>query len=175
MAFRRTLVAGTVFFAVAVPAPALAATGDGEYFGVVLGAMMLVASVFLLIACMALAKVSEGSAMSENIRWVVLSALCLAAHALTRWVALFMPDAVTGQQAALGSDGLVILALVFLCVYFYRVRWALARFAASALSEEHMLAEAQLDEGGRAGGPGERQEPVGAMPEPDGETEEAGE
>jgi hypothetical protein len=67
----------------------------------------------------------------------VLGSLCLAGSVLANWSARFMPDAFSTAQAQLGANLFVVAAIVFLAIYFTRVRRALSRFmkGARALSE----------------------------------------
>jgi hypothetical protein len=144
----RRIAAGAAGLAAAAT-PALASAADVSspegMIGVGLGACTLMAAVVLLVAALGLGKVAEGSAMADNVRWVMLGALCLAGHVLVLWIATFLPAGTIGEsQARLGSDALVILGLVFLSVYFMRVRIALGGFAKRAAADAAaMIAQAE--------------------------------
>lgn len=101
------------------------------------GAATLLAALWLLVVALRLAKVSAGSTYAENIRWVVLGSLCLGGSVLASWSTHFMPDAFTAAQAQLGANLFIVVAIMFLAIYFTRVLRALSKFmkAARALRE----------------------------------------
>ena len=53
-----------------------------------------------------------------------------------------LPDAFSASQARLGSDLLIIAAIAFFSVYFWRVRASLKRFLA-VMAGDDLLARAQ--------------------------------
>lgn len=118
----------------AVPSLAYAADGafpssSSDYIALGTGVLTLIAAVSLLVISLMLQKASSGSVLADNISWVVAACLCLAASVLTRWAALFLEtDSLGASQARLGSDLLILTALVLLCAYFGRVRSALMRY-----------------------------------------------
>jgi hypothetical protein len=112
----------------------------GDVLAVGAGALTLVASVVLLVIALLLERVARGSAMAENISFVVLACVCLAASVLAQWAGHFMTDTFSGAQAALGADLLITVAIVFLSVYFCRVRGALTRFIKGAAQAEDVMA-----------------------------------
>jgi len=101
------------------------------------GAATLLAALWLLIVALRLAKVSAGSTYAENIRWVVLGSMCLGGSVLASWSTHFMPDAFTAAQAQLGANLFIVVAIMFLAIYFTRVLRALSKFmkAVRALRE----------------------------------------
>lgn len=156
---RRALVV-TTFAGVSlglVPSVALAAeagsfapdTGDVLALGA--GALTLVASVVLLVVALLLERVSRGSAMGENISFVLLACICLAASVLARWTAHFTTDPLATTQASLGADLLITVGITFLAMYFCRVRATLTRFARS-FAQAGKEAAAKSDAGDQPNG-----------------------
>jgi hypothetical protein len=145
---KHVVVATTLPVVVLLPSIALA-QGQGQFGQTwtefVVGVATLAAALFLLFTSLSLQRVAEGSAMAENIRWVVLSSVCLGAHVVFGWIGRFMPDSISAMEAQLGSDALIILALVFMCIYFYRVRSALVKFLKVTSSSDTLLAASQMD------------------------------
>lgn len=142
---RRTAILTTTFASALAPATASALepgmAGDGVQW--LFGVAMLMAAVALLLISLGLARVAQGSAMADNISYVVLAAVCLAGSVLAQWAVRFVPDPVVGGQVQLGGQALVIAAIAFFCIYFYRVRAALRRFlsevtGSDALARAHM-------------------------------------
>lgn len=120
---------------VAVPAQAYAATAGADqnsWAGYVIGMLSLLAAAFLLVDAVLLRRVAHGGAIAENISFMVLGVVCLAASVLVKWVAGFLPADVSLPQSELASDGLVLLSMVFLALYFWRVRSALANYLKAA-------------------------------------------
>ena len=109
-----------------------------------LGALTLAAAVFLLVMAYGLERVTPGSAMGDNVRWVMLGAICIAANVLVVWVARLVPEEEVAALVRQSADGLMILGLVFLCVYFFRVRAAMLRFVTFARSSEELFAQVQV-------------------------------
>jgi drug/metabolite transporter (DMT)-like permease len=105
----------------------------------------LLASVALLLVALGLARVSQGSAIAENISYVVAACVCLAGSALADWAVRFAPQDVAAAQVELGGKALTVMSIVFFCIYFFRVRAAMRRFlgAASAVDD---LPRAQFPE-----------------------------
>jgi hypothetical protein len=105
----------------------------------------LLASVALLLVALSLARVSQGSAIAENISYVVAACVCLAGSALAEWAARFATPEIAAAQIELGGKALTVVSIVFFCVYFFRVRAAMTRFlgAASAVDD---LPRAQFPE-----------------------------
>jgi hypothetical protein len=98
----------------------------------VIGIFSLLAAAFLLVDAVLLRRVAHGGAIAENISFMVLGVICLAASVLVRWVAGFLPADASLPQTGLASDGLVLLSMVFLALYFWRVRSALANYLKAA-------------------------------------------
>lgn len=154
-------IAGALTLAVAlfaVPGIAHAAQGSGAIsVDEIAGVATLIAAVLLLVTATALERVARGSAIADNISYVVGACICLGASALGRWVARLVPQGVTVEQIALSSDALTLVAITLFSVYFLRVRSALRRFLDLAGGTDVDLARAQAgeapDEGaGIAGG-----------------------
>jgi len=136
-----TLIAGAHLL---VPSTAFASerSAASEPVSVVVGMVTLLAAVALLLVALGLARVVRGSAVAENITFVVAACACLAASVLASWAARVLPDAFSSDQARLGADLLIIAAIAFFCVYFWRVLTSLKRFL-SVLSSPEALARAQ--------------------------------
>lgn len=127
-----------VVLLLALPAVARAAELDEAPAAVAFGtglAMMIAAAVLLVIA-LSLARVAEGSAVAQNISYVVGACACLAGSVLLSWMVRVLPDALSASQARLGSDLLIIAAIVLFSVYFWRVRASLRRFLTVVSSDE---------------------------------------
>ncbi|MDO8915108.1 MAG: hypothetical protein Q7W16_03365 [Coriobacteriia bacterium] len=108
-----------------------------------IGIVTLLAAVVLLMIALGLARVARGSAMADNISYVVLACICLAGSVLATWASRYTPQGAVADQIVIGGQALVIAAIAFFCVYFFRVRAALGRFL-SVLSDEDALARAQM-------------------------------
>lgn len=123
------------------------------------GAVALVLAVVMLLDVLALRRVASGAAIAEYVSLVMAAVLCLAASVLSEWLVRFLPwDDVT-PQAELASDLLVIAAMAFFALYFFRVRRAMVRFL-NRFTEEEAFVRAQtqapsggLGEGGEAPDP----------------------
>jgi hypothetical protein len=122
-------------------APGVAYAQTAELVGresvdIAAGVATLLAALWLLVVALRLAKVSEGSTYAENIRYVVLGSLCLAGSVLASWSTHFMPDAFSSAQAQLGANLFIVVAIIFLAIYFTRVLRVLSKFmrAARAIS-----------------------------------------
>lgn len=117
------------------PAVAYAQTAElasRESVDIAAGIVTLLAALWLLVVALRLAKVSAGSTYADNIRYVVLGSLCLAGSVLASWSTHFMPDAFTAAQAQLGANLFIVVAIMFLAIYFTRVLRALSRFMKAA-------------------------------------------
>lgn len=127
-----------------VPSVAFAAdpTDTAGAMSVPAGFVMLVAAAVLLIVALSLARVADGSAVAENISYVVAACACLGASVLASWASRILPDALSASQASLGSDMLIVVATVLFSIYFWRVRSSLRRFL-SVISSDELLARAQ--------------------------------
>jgi hypothetical protein len=138
----------------AAPSPAYAAVSSLAHEPVVwfMSIGSLVASVALLIIALGLARVSQGSAIAENISYVVAACVCLAGSALAGWAVRFASEAVTVAQIELAGKALTVVSIVFFCIYFFRVQAALRRFL-SAVSSQDDLARAHLSESADTQGP----------------------
>jgi hypothetical protein len=107
----------------------------------------LLASVALLLVALGLARVSQGSAIADNISYVVAACVCLAGSALAEWAVQFASQDLAAAQIDLGGKALTVVSIVFFCVYFFRVRAALRRFL-SSVSGDDVLARAQFPAAG---------------------------
>ncbi len=118
-----------------VPAFAFAATDSAgavpTWLTIMLRGLSLVAVAFLLVDATLLRRVASGGAIAENISFLVLGVMCLAASVLFGYFAAILPD-LSAEQAALGSDALVLLALVLLALYFGRMRLTLTAYLRAA-------------------------------------------
>lgn len=119
------------------------------------GATVLLSAVALLVMALALQRVARGSAIADNISYVVGACVCLGAAVLGRWVVRFVPQGLTSEQIALSSDLLTLVAIVLFCVYFFRVRVALSHFLEIAKAGEAALARAEAGEAPGEGSPQE--------------------
>lgn len=70
----------------AAPSVARASEGNGaESVSWVIGVVTLLAPVVLLLIALGLARVAAGSAMADNISYVVAACVCLAGSVLASW------------------------------------------------------------------------------------------
>jgi len=123
----------------AIPSFAFAQNDDNAAVGWVVGALTLVAAMGLLVLALGLSRVAVGSVMAENISYVVTACACLGASVLAEWAQRFVSDAFAAEQVQLGGQLLEIVAIVLLCVYFYRVRAALRNFLNVSSSDEALI------------------------------------
>jgi hypothetical protein len=132
MSSPKRLAALVVVFVFAFPAQALAATGQStiipEWLDMAVAGVGLITAVVLLLDAVQLRKVASGSAVAENITYMILAVVCLAGSMLLRWVVAFMDDIDMAAQMRFTADLLVIAGMALLAVYFYRVRYALQRY-----------------------------------------------
>jgi len=152
---RRVFASAFMVGCLAAPALARAAEptgGEPVMWGI--GVVTLAAAVVLLVIALGLARVAEGSAMAENISYVVVACVCLAGSVLATWAARFVPEGPVAVQVVIGGQALVIVAIACFCVYFFQVRAALKRFL-TAVSGQDALARAHMPESGAdsEGGP----------------------
>ncbi|MFA5844400.1 MAG: hypothetical protein WC971_06165 [Coriobacteriia bacterium] len=101
----------------------------------ILGVLALVFAAGLLVSVLALQRVSEGSMIAENMTYVLAGVVCLAASVLVGWVARFLPLGLSSEMAEMGSDGLIIVSMACLAVYFYLVRRSMVLFMRAARGE----------------------------------------
>jgi len=130
---------------IAVPSLAMAADGSTEAVSWGIGIVTLLASVALLLIALGLARVATGSAMAENISYVVAACVCLAGAVLASWSMRLVADPTVAEQIGLGGAALDTVGIVLFCIYFYRVRAALKRFLV-ALSGQDVMARAEVPE-----------------------------
>jgi hypothetical protein len=131
----------------ATPAYAFAVELDRpDTFSLFTGALSLVVAVVLLVLVLQLRKVADGSAMAENVSYVVAATLCFAAAVLVNWVDRFVPTWMSAGQVRAGSDLLLVCAMFFFAVYFARVYRAMTRFL--KVPDEWKLADEAVIEGG---------------------------
>ncbi|MDO8847113.1 MAG: hypothetical protein Q7W51_01835 [Coriobacteriia bacterium] len=124
-----------------VPAPAYAmSAGDvPQWLAIGAGVAALIAAAVLLAGILAVAKIAEGAAIAENIRYAVLAVICMTASVLIGWVGRWLP-AFSADHARLGADLLLVVAMALFSVYFVRVRLAMSRFLKRLTGEEQLLA-----------------------------------
>jgi len=117
-------------FAGIITAPGVASAADAPTETVTwgLGIATLLASVALLLIALGLARVAAGSAMADNISYVVAACVCLAGAVLAAWWRRLVSDPAVTGQIELAGTALNTVSIVLFCVYFYRVRAALKRF-----------------------------------------------
>jgi hypothetical protein len=111
-----------------------------------IGITSLAIAVALMIDVLALHRVSEGSAISENINYLVLGVICLAASVLFGWIGGLLPLGISSDQAVLASDGFVMLAMAFMAIYFYRLYTSLSGYIKSAQAYADSLASTDAEE-----------------------------
>jgi hypothetical protein len=140
---RRTITATMAAALYAVPSSAYAAYNSPAHESVVwfISLGSLVASIALLLVALGLARVSQGSAIAENISYVVAACVCLAGSALAAWAVRFAPQEVAAAQIELGGKALNVVSIVFFCIYFFRVRAAMSRFLSAAAPEDIVRAQ----------------------------------
>lgn len=90
-----------------------------------IGIVSLIAAAFLLVDAVLLRRVAKGGAIAGNINFLMLGIICLAGSVLSRWVVGRLPAWVEVPQPWLASDALVLMAMVLMGLYFWRVRKAL--------------------------------------------------
>lgn len=135
---RPIVLLATVVF-LAVPCPAYATPGEvPQALSIGAGVAALAAAVALLMAMYAVARIAEGAAIAENIRYAVLAVLCLSASVLMGWIARWVPS-LSVEHARLGADLLAVAAMALFGVYFVRVRLAMSRYLRRLTGEEQLL------------------------------------
>jgi len=97
-----------------------------------IGIVSLIAAAFLLVDAVLLRRVAKGGAIAENINFLMLGIVCLAGSVLSRWVVDRLPAWVEVPQPWLASDALVLMAMVLMGLYFWRVRKALEGYLSAA-------------------------------------------
>jgi hypothetical protein len=144
---RATLIMAAGATALLAPSAAYAQDAAGAVsVNDVVGAALLVATVVLLLLAMGLERVARGSAIADNISYVVVACVCLGASSLAAWSDRFATEGATRAQLALSADALTLVGIILLCVYFFRVRAALQRFLSVTMAGEEALARAQAGE-----------------------------
>jgi len=97
-----------------------------------IGIASLLAAAFLLVDAVLLRRVARGGAIAENINFLMLGVICLAGSVLSRWSVDRLSTWVEVPQPWLASDALVLLAMVLMGLYFWRVRKALEGYLSAA-------------------------------------------
>jgi hypothetical protein len=141
---RRTITAAAAATVLsAVPSSAYAAYSSPAHESVtwVISLGSLLASIALLLVALGLARVSQGSAIAENISYVVAACVCLAGSALAAWAVRFAPQEVAAAQIELGGKALNVVSIVFFCIYFFRVRAAMTRFLSAKAPDDVVRAQ----------------------------------
>ena len=137
----------TALIVFAAPAPALAATEEvPSVLAMGVGIVALLLAVALLVIVVGLRRVAEGAAIAQNVTYVVLGVLCLAAAILAGWVVRFVPGDMSVERARIAADILVIASMVLFGVYFNSVRKALLTFLRGVRGDE-ALARSQGKDG----------------------------
>jgi hypothetical protein len=145
----RKLIALTACALFAAPVHASAATASGDVTlpappALVVGLLGLSFAIVLLVEVVALRNVAKGSAVADNITYVVLGTLCLAASVLASWIPRVVDLGADSGDVRGASDGLVLVSMAFFAIYFFRVKVSLQRFL-RVMSAEDALAAAQID------------------------------
>lgn len=135
----RLLLLTAVLAAVPVPAYAIGTGEVPEILSIGAGVAALISAVVLLVGILAVARIAEGAAIAQHIRYAVLAVLCMAAAVLAGWLARWLPS-FSAEHARLASDLLLVVAMALFSVYFVRVRLAMSRFLKRLTGEEQLLA-----------------------------------
>lgn len=107
---------------------------------IVTGVSSLLLSAMLLVIVVQLRRVAGGSAIVDHIAYVVSASLCFVAAIAVAWVDRIV-NGLTTNVIRMGSDVLVMLALLFFAMYFLRVKRSLSAFL-KHLHSDDMLAAA---------------------------------
>lgn len=148
MSRRRLALGGAMALSAALVPASYAYAGAGDLLpglGMAAGALALLSSALLLREMLQLRAVARGAAIADNVSYVVLAALCLAASVLVGWIQRFLPLGFSADHARLGSDLLAVVAMVLFVIYFSRVRGVMSRYL-KRLSGEAQLLTAVMDE-----------------------------
>ncbi|PKQ21133.1 MAG: hypothetical protein CVT66_01360 [Actinobacteria bacterium HGW-Actinobacteria-6] len=131
----------TLVLLFALPSVAVARDASGVYSIVSTGAGIgtLVVAAALLVVMLSLRRLAEGSAIADNITYAILGVICLATSVLVGWVSEVVSVGFTAEQARLDADLLAIVAMVFLGIYFFRVRRAMSKFLGRLTGQEQNL------------------------------------
>lgn len=133
---RFTVIMSVTTLSSAAPTFAYAATSQGVviqgWSSYLIGVLSLLAAIFLLIDAVLLRRVAHGGAIAENISFMVLGVICLAVSVLVEWILGFLPSDMSLSQIMLASDAFVMLSMVLLGLYFWRVRCVLAGYLKNA-------------------------------------------
>jgi hypothetical protein len=108
------------------------------------GVLSLVLAAMMLVVVVRLRRVADGSAIVQNISFVVAASLCLVVSIVLGWVGRLVPTAFSADIVRTGGDVLVTVSVLLFAVYFERVRRALASFL-DRLCSDDVLAAAQGD------------------------------
>jgi hypothetical protein len=137
----------------AAPSYAYAAADSAvsEPFGWIISLIALIASIVLLLSALGLARVSQGSAIAENISYVIAACVCLAGSVLAGWAEQWVTDGMSIAQIDLAGKALTVVSITFFCTFFLRVRGAMRRFLV-AMSGASVPAPAAVSEPAVAGG-----------------------
>lgn len=141
MVLRRALALGCAGL-LAWPAAAYASVGTfdvGDTVSTVTGIASMLLAAVMLVVVWRLRRVADGSAIADNISYVMGASMCLAASVLLGWIDRFVASA--GAVRA-GADILVMVAMLLFAVYFARVGEPLRAFLARA-SEQNARVVAQ--------------------------------
>jgi hypothetical protein len=110
----------------------------------VTGVSSLLLSAMLLLVVVELRQVAGGSAIVDNIAYVVGGSLCLVAATLLSWLDRFLTDVPAGVVRA-GADILLMFAVLFFAFYFSRVKRALTAFLAHLHSDDPLAGSSGAD------------------------------
>jgi hypothetical protein len=99
---------------------------------VVVSALGLCAAVVLLVAVLKLRRVALGGAIADSLPLVILGIVSFAGAALLSWIANFLADGASAEQATLAAQVLTVLGMSFFAWYFLRLQRALSGYLSSA-------------------------------------------
>ena len=98
---------------------------------IVVSLLGLMVALILLFQALGVRSLALGGVVAQKIGFVVLAVICLSAAALADWGANFSAG-LTLDQVQLANEGLVIVAMAMLAVYFFAVRTGMKHFIADA-------------------------------------------
>lgn len=147
MSAKRSLILACALL-VAFPGVAHAATpiDTSQAISLVTGVSSLLLSAMLLLVVVQLRRVANGSAIVDNISYVVAASLCLVSAVLVGWVDRFVNGLSTDVVRA-GGDVLIMVSILMFAVYFMRVKRALSSFLEHLHADDALAAANGADVG----------------------------
>lgn len=110
-----------------------------HWLSIAVGLAGLVISLVLLLTVHTLRNVAGGSMMADNIVYIMLAVICLAASMIARWVGIVATDDGLTQLVSLAGDLLVTAGMALLGLYFHRVRVGMTRYLKAATEYSRSL------------------------------------